>query len=415
MSKVNTFVDIYCSVLNLENKTTNIIKELSYNWIEYYSKIKPIISVEEDSDELFIIKPKDGYYSIEDYFLNKLMRNILHFKYDYSSADTFMASKGEFSPSEHRVEINEDLIKDSINSVMERIMQITGQQPIENLHDIIYKKVIMHEFEHGLKVSYDDGKLNPNDIEIIKTICYKLLQTEYGNICKTPDELETINNSRNVSERWTHNGMEHKDKKVYAIRFLDEINNENESLIMAKTPLQYNDGTPDMYYINRNSESSSSFYASTIEMFNIIFGRNNVFSLTYLNKSDAIDLFNNKYDKIFQKEFSSNEPAMNIFCYKLNECKRLMDKLKLEETLLKCFYSELGIRCEYDLESTLSDWNAIKKATLQFSDEIMQGFQDSTKTAFFRIYNEIEQYLFVEKVSKFNNTDETNSSKKSRI
>ena len=341
------------------------------------------------------------------------MRNVLHFRYDYSSSDTFMASKGGFSPSEHCVEINEELINNSINIVIKTITQITGQKPLENLHDCIHKKVIMHEFEHGLKVSYNNGQLNEDDISIITNVSYKLSQTEYSDICKMPNELEKVNNSRNVSENWVHNGMERKGKKVYAIKFLDEVNNENESLIMAASPIQYNDGRSDMYYTNRNSESSSSFYGSTIEMFNIIFGRKNVFEMAYLNKSDQIDLFNNKYDNIFQKEFFSNEHAIDIFCNKLNECKSLTDKLKLEEVLLKCFYSELNVRCEYDIESTLFDWNNIKKATLQFSDEIMTKLKDSPKTDFFRIYNEIEQYLFIEKVKKFNNSDETEQTKKS--
>lgn len=403
MSKINTFIDTYASVLKLDDKTTNIIKELAKKWIEYYSKIKPAISVAEDNDELFIIKPKDGYYSIEDFFLNKLMRNILYYKYDYSSADIFRASKGGFTPSEHCVEINESLIYESINTVIEVIMQKNGQEPIDNFRETIYKKVIMHEFEHGLKVSYNSGKLSEEDISIIKTISYKLSQTEYSDICKSPDELEIVNNNRKIPENWVHNGMEHRGKKVYAISFLDEVNNENESLIMANSPIQFKDGREDMYYTNRNSESSSSFYSSTVTMFNIIFGRKNVFDMTYLNKSSQIDLFNNKYDNIFQNEFLSSEHAMDIFCNKLNECKSLNDKLKLEEVLLKCFFSELKTRCEYDYESTLYDWESIKQATLQFSDDIMQKLKDSPKTEFFRIYDEIEQQLFIEKVRRFNN------------
>ena len=386
---------------------------MAHNWVKYYSKIKPIISVEEDDDELFIIKSQNGCYSIEDYFLSKLMRNVLHFRYDYSPADTFMASKGEFSPSEHCVKINEELINDSINSVINTITQITGQKPLENLQECIHKKVIMHEFEHGLKVSYNSGRLTEEDINIIKNISYKLSQTEYSDICKNPDELERVNSNRNIPENWVHNGMEHKGKKVYAIKFLDEVNNENESLIMANSPIQYNDGRTDIYYTIRNAESSSSYYGSTVEMFNIIFGRNNVFEMTYLKKSNQINLFNNRYNNIFQKEFLSSEQAIDIFCNKLNECKSLTDKLKLEGVLLKCFYSELNDHCEYDIESTLSDWENIKKATLQFSDEIMEKLKDNPKIDFFRIYNEIEQYLFVEKVRKFNNSDKTEQKKKS--
>lgn len=411
MNKIDTFIDVYASVLNLNHEVTIILKELAHNWIKYYSIIKPTISVEEDDDELFIIKPQNGYYSIEDYFLNKLMRNVLHFRYDHSSADTFMASKGSFSPSEHCVEINEELINDSINTVIETITQITGQKPIGNLRDCIHKKVIMHEFEHGLKVSYNNGQLNEDDINIIKSISYKLSQTEYSGMCKSPEELEKLNNNRSVPENWVHNGMEKKGQKVYAIKFLDEVNNENESLIMANSPIQYNDGIIDVYYTNRNSESGSSFYSSTVEMFNIIFGRNNVFEMTYFNRIKQIDLFNNRYDSIFQKEFSSSEHAIDIFCNKLDKCKELTDKLKLEEVLLKCFYSELKVRCEYDIESTLSDWNDIKKATLQFSNEIMDELKNSPKTDFFRTYSEIEQYLFIEKVKRFNNSDETTSSK----
>ena len=293
MNKIDAFIDTYSSALKLSNKVTAIVKELAYNWINYYSRIKPIISVEEDDDELFIIKSQNGYYSIEDYFLNKLMRNVLYFQYDYSSAKSFLASKGEFEPSEHCVKINEDLIDDSINTVIGTITQITGQKPAENLHDCIYKKVVMHEFEHGLKVSYNNGQLNKDFINIIKSISYKLSQTEYSDICKKPDELETINNNRNEQEKWTHVGMERRRDKVYAIRFLDEVYNENESLIMANSPIQYNDGRDDMYYSIRNSESSSSFYGSTIEMFNIIFGKSNMFEMTYLNKSEQMDLFNN--------------------------------------------------------------------------------------------------------------------------
>ena len=141
MNKIDTFIDAYASVLNLNAKVTIIVKELAHNWVKYYSKIKPIISVEEDNDELFLIKSQNGCYSIEDYFLNKLMRNVLYFQYDYSSANTFFATKGEFEPSEHCLKINENLIDDSVNTVIETITQITGQKPAENLHDCIYKTV----------------------------------------------------------------------------------------------------------------------------------------------------------------------------------------------------------------------------------------------------------------------------------
>ncbi len=411
MNKIDTFIDAYSIVLGLNDKITNIIKELGNNWIQYYSKIKPCISIEEDDDELFIIKSQNGNYSIENYFLNKLMRNILHFRYDYSSADTFMASKGGFSPSEHCVEINEELINDSINTVKETITKKTDKNPTEYLVNIIYKKVIMHEFEHGLKVSYNNGRLNEDDIKVIEAISYRLSQTEYSNMCKKPDELNTINNNRNMPEKWLHNGMDHRNK-IYAISFLDEVNNENESLIMANSPIQYNDGIPDMYYINKNSESSSSFYSSTVEMFNIIFGRKNSFEMAYLNKNNLVDLFNSKYDKIFQQEFLSNDHAINIFCSKLNECKSLNDKLKLEEVLLKCFYSEIEIRCDYDLDTMLEDWNTIKGITLQFSDEIMSKLKNSPKTDFFRVYDEINQRLFLERINKFNNSETVSSRKK---
>ena len=75
--KVQEFCQVYSKALNLDNEIESIITELMINIIsKYENKIPSIPASLDQSTSSYLIKPINGKYSIEDFFLNRLIRNI---------------------------------------------------------------------------------------------------------------------------------------------------------------------------------------------------------------------------------------------------------------------------------------------------------------------------------------------------
>ena len=72
IERINDYIDAYSRAINITPEVTSILKELIPNLVKKYSTTITSIPVEQDSYDKYVIKPVDGKYSMEDFFLNRL-------------------------------------------------------------------------------------------------------------------------------------------------------------------------------------------------------------------------------------------------------------------------------------------------------------------------------------------------------
>lgn len=96
--KVEKVVDVFCDNLNIANiRYRNIIKELMVNIIQKYETcgIKEI----EDNQQ-YLIKSNNSKYSVEDFFLNRLLFNVTSFEVK----DT--GGRADYSDYQRKISLN---------------------------------------------------------------------------------------------------------------------------------------------------------------------------------------------------------------------------------------------------------------------------------------------------------------------
>ena len=123
--KICDFVDVYSKVNNLNSEYNEILKKLMINIISFYEKTNINISVIEDSSETYLIKAVNGYYSVEDFFLNRLMRNVMNINI-FSTLNEYINNtlgtpnvKGSFSSDINDLNINGELLNEIYKKAIE--------------------------------------------------------------------------------------------------------------------------------------------------------------------------------------------------------------------------------------------------------------------------------------------------------
>ena len=345
--KVRSFVTAYAEAIELSDESKSILLELMENIITKYEKEIPPIPVSLDPSTAYPIKPINGYYSVEDFFLNRLMRNIWsvseitpqHIKEGFADIHT----KGQFDPFLQVVEINTAKKKQQLEKYK---MHIHGNY--EELSEKAFKKLIMHEFEHGLQTVY------PNDLDMQQRGNYKKIIDRIKKIAKysknvrsyeeIPKELGTRNKHISCGALYSSHAEKLGIKTYRHVKDshnLNEILNETESLEMSS----YNAGlyrvfrSSGNYFQLRNPESSNSEITNYAFLIKNLLGSTKTFTLMYLNPSKIYTYFNETYGEIFQEMYESDKDGIEILMECLTDIKHTKDEsahLKLTAALTKC-------------------------------------------------------------------------------
>jgi len=344
IEKINDFIDIYSNTLDLSEEHSNILRELIPSLVEKYKDISPNITTQQDDYDKYVIKPKNGEYSMEDFFLNRLMRNV------WGVESTLTASsKGNYDSTTKKIEFNEEKIKRQLSKVLD-----TSRKDFDELDSNARKKVKMHEFEHSLQTRFDKGVPN----YFLKAHYSKLIEQiksfkggKYANEIISIEEIEKLNSPQKAENCLTsgiHCTSEYKPKHGDTYRDLingednlNEIFNETEALEMAKcekmqTARLYEDGS---YYPIRNEESSNSDITNYGNLLKTLIGEKETFIGMYFEPDRMFKIFNERYDDIFQKDFGNHKSAWANVVEQINQIKatnRQENHLKLQTTLAKC-------------------------------------------------------------------------------
>lgn len=382
--KVNDFVTAYATAIGLSESNKTLLIELMENIIQKYEKEIPPIPVSIDPCTSYIIKPVNGHYSVEDFFLNRLMRNIWSVSeitpkvIEEGFADVH--TKGQFDSLMQEVSFN---IPKTAKQ-LEKYKDTLGVR-YEEMRRRTFKKVVMHEFEHGLQTVYQDD-LDFNLREKYQKIIDELKKyPQYKKSIRSYEEMPKEFGVRNTyisTGAYYSSTAEKKGIKTYrhieGYENLNEILNETESIEMASQDagLYKLFNRSGNYFSLRNPESSNAEITNYGFLLKTLLGSKKAFTLMYLNPSKAYEFFNNVYGEIFKEAYGSDKDAIEILIECLTQIKQTGSEeahLKLTETLTKCIEKKISMQMESRTASTeqlLGDISVFENNTITNDDEI---------------------------------------------
>ena len=375
--KICDFVDVYSKVNNLNSEYNEILKKLMINIISFYEKTNINISVIEDSSETYLIKAVNGYYSVEDFFLNRLMRNVMNINI-FSTLNEYINNtlgtpnvKGSFSSDINDLNINGELLNE--------IYKKYGNKKA----DTFVSKVIMHEFEHALQTKYEN-KISCENREKYNQLLSSLSSYKNGIYNKaliSNSELNSLFTDYEYEKSkpifcgagFRDNSLNRKNKYFHLDKTgLVETLNERESLIMSgivkpEYRIRFNDGSMQKVF---DPDSGNKYNVNFAYLLNLLVGEKILFKGMYINP-DILYNELNKYNDIFLSEYNMSnnvDSTMKIMQILTNiyENHKIEDINKLNFVLVKCIIKKIKNNLSNHLFSNDEAINMLRRAK-QFS------------------------------------------------
>lgn len=379
IERINDYVDCWAKAVRVPQEYVSVVKELLPKLIIKYTPAFYSVTVEQDSYDKYPIKPKNGTYTLEDFFINRLLRNVWSLGLDSSY-------KGNYTPDDLCVSFNEESIKLQLAKVINK-----DRDDFKELDEIARKKVIMHEFEHALQTRFNISSLDLRYRETYKNIIENIKKIKNGKYASEVYDYEYLRDKDyfGARESYISTGLHYssniKGVKTYrdveGFDNLNEIFNETESLEMANARRQsYRIYDKKHYYEIRNMESSNYAITNYGNMIKILLGEKTTFKGMYLDASSAFATFNERYGDIFSKHFNNDKDAIENLIIIINKIKKdgeLEDHLFLQEVLSECMLKKvkhnLGKVASQELMDQLRDfksyciWGTNKEARLELN------------------------------------------------
>ncbi|MDD5888505.1 MAG: hypothetical protein PUC82_03330 [bacterium] len=260
------------------------------------------------------------------------------------------SSKGQFFPEYQEVMLNQAKI-DSQLDYCEKYFN--SKANFLELQKSAAKKVVMHEFEHGLQTRYDH-ELDQRFRHSYENISNELAKMpQYRGMIRLYEEIPKeigagsvyLSTGCHISSRLEQPGVK-TYRKIDGVDNLNEILNETESLEMArqKTYLYSLIGKDGNCFPLRNPESSNDVITNYGNLFKIVFGGKNTFNLMYIDPISAFQDFNNLYNDVFQNIYNSDKDASELFMRAITDIKQNKTEtshLTLCLALSKCLEKKL--------------------------------------------------------------------------
>lgn len=353
IDRINDYVDCWSKAVKVPSEYADVVKELLPKLIIKYTPAYISVTQEDDEYDKYVIKPKNGQYSLEDFFLNRLLRNVWAFGLSSSS-------KGDYTPDDLCVNFNESNMKIQLAKVINK-----ERDDFKELDAIARKKVIMHEFEHALQTRFEMSSLDMRYRETYKNIIENIKSIKKGKYSEEVYDYEYLRDKDYFGERerYISTGLHYSGtakgvrtyRDIKGFDNLNEIFNESESLEMAGAKKQiYRVYDKRYYYEIRNMESSNYAITNYGNLIKILLGYKTTFKGMYLDANSAFETFNERYNSIFKQYFNNDKDAIENLIITLDKIKRdneLEDHLFLQEVLAKC----LQLKVENNLNKVSKD------------------------------------------------------------
>lgn len=300
----------------IEMPLAKFITEFLANQYNKYIDEVPYVPVEADDYSDYIIAPRDGVYSLEDFFLNRLLRNVLCIEYgSQGSLGKFFGFRCYYSHDDNRVWLDKDRFNRSLGTVEQK------------------RKVVAHEILHGMKTQYFDGNFLYADIYYqIKEELKSLFGIEINDFkCKKSEQ----------NFHYKHQGLMFRSSDDDLMN-LEEICNEGDSIIF--TDDEHVDGVrlgENCTMLIRNPESSNYIITNYSYILDRLIDAKTFFGGLYIDPEIFYKKFNQLYTQTFRKHFNCNLPALDILIKQLAKIKEagingIDEHVKLLNALYEC-------------------------------------------------------------------------------
>lgn len=296
-----------------------VIEILDNEYKKYCDAVSYIPSA-LDSYNDYMIAPENGFYSLEDFLLNRLLRSILSVIYRDDS-NTFL-------PDSHYAHEFEEVLIDK-NRIQTKIIDVRQK-----------RKIVAHEFLHGLKTQFYDGDFFDADRYYqMKEELKDIFGSEINDFSRKNHQLndEYKNCGISYSSRFIKRNLS-KYGHLNVTNF-DEILNESDAIVVTNddyrivAPLVEN-----CYMILNNPESSNAYITNYSFIVERLIDKETLFIGLYIEPEIFYKTFNALYTSIFQIHFKSNLSALEIFVSQLDKIKSNPKDIEEHVKLLNALY-----------------------------------------------------------------------------
>lgn len=355
--RISDFVEVWAQTLALtEKQYVDIIKSDIIKRCEMYEKEFPTISVKDDSCKQYLIKPVNNQYSLEDFFLNRLMIGIREI--DFHGA--IQGHSGEYISQDKALDIDVNIINKYVNDIATRHSGLKGK------NSQIIEKTIEHELGHCFKTLFNDGfKVEFGNVHKEHTKTYRVLlenlsrydNGKYANQLKSINEIENDEESKSI-KTGLHNSRP-SDRYDFRMEFVDELLNETEALeltnsnsVHEKCSLLNDNGRKSLSgnYINvYNYLSGYATFTGYGPILKTLLGKEDTFRAEYILGDEIIRQFDKDYADIVKEVWGLNPeetPAMQCISQDLFTLFKTSPfnentMLQLDEFFAKCYEKKI--------------------------------------------------------------------------
>ena len=301
-----------------------VIEILNNVYNEYKDEIQHI-PVDKDNCSEYIIKPKNGYYSLEDFLINRLLRNVSMINY----VEQGIASESHYDYAFGEILIDNERVQSQLKDIRQK------------------RKLVAHELLHGLKTQFMDNNVFRSD-EYFK-LKEKLKMQRF-------DEVNdfSYNMGHGQNGLCSHVGLEEKQRYLKLLNIsdkhfdagnLDEIFNELDAIRVSKDTYkevkQFNNG---LCIIIKNPESSNAYITNYAYIIERLLDKETLFVGMYIEPQVMFAQINKLYTDIFQKQYDSNKTAIEIIIEQLENIKKNTSGTDIHTKLLNTLYDCINRR-----------------------------------------------------------------------
>ena len=331
--KLNDFRNAYMEIFNKNNDSymtlviNTIFDNVEKNYEEFSDDIDKV-SITKENDKLNILNPENGYYSLLDFLLNRIFKNIHIFK--FNKGNSYEAYKGELTidPNRYDSYYNKGFSDDFLLQQKRKSIMHESNHAIEN------KKECDHHPDVSLEIA--------NQLKMILGSKYPI-NTKFENVsnhAKIPSfEINSSIFDEGLTEMYAslNSGVLRYSLSDSNLRkAIWNHNIKKDSNGKVKTSLQRNGFNGYLY--------SKYFY-----QIRALVSKQSIFNSMYFGKKDMIDEFYNKYRDIIDKhEVATNLDIRNtISRFKGNFFENLLKEVGSP------YFNQSGIEDVYKYEEVL--------------------------------------------------------------
>lgn len=290
--KLNDFRNAYMQIFNPNNEeyTTLVINTIFANVEKNYEEFSDVIgkvSINQENDELNIIRPENGYYSLLDFLLNRVFKNI-------QMIDTSVHGNGyEFNHKELQLSIGRyDKYYKRFSSDGARLFSDDFL-----MHQRI--KSIIHESGHAFQNKRENDRF-PQRTQEIRNQLISILKSKY----------ELNNRFANISNSYMRRPFEGNPpfgeglNEMYASLFSGILNyNLNDSSLrsgLLNENVRTDSNGRRKTSLRRNCFNGYQQYKYFYQLRSLV-SKQSIFNSMYFGKNDMINEFCNTYKEIIGK------------------------------------------------------------------------------------------------------------------